>query len=109
MLLPRRIRKFIAIFRGGVSPLVITLSTALGFTFGLVPGFYGAHAVILVLFVLLNIHLGLFLLSGALAKTLCLSLAPLMYHLGGLVQTYLSGLFGVLAKIPVLGLTDFSR
>jgi len=109
MLLPRRIRKFIAIFRGGVSPLVITLSTALGFTFGLVPGFYGVHAVILILFVLLNIHLGLFLLSGALAKTLCLSLAPLMYRLGGLVQTYLSGLFGVLAKIPVLGLTDFSR
>ena len=109
MLLPRRIRKFIAIFRGGVSPLMITLSITLGFTFGLIPGFYGAHAVILTLFVLLNIHLGLFLLSGALAKTLCLSLAPLMYHLGGIVQTYLSGLLGMLAKIPILGLTDFSR
>ncbi|RKY04677.1 MAG: hypothetical protein DRP66_11415 [Planctomycetota bacterium] len=39
-------------------------------------------AVIGILLVLLNIHLGLFLLSGALAKTLCLSLAPLMHHLG---------------------------
>ncbi|MCD6394590.1 MAG: hypothetical protein J7M40_13930 [Planctomycetes bacterium] len=109
MLLPKRIRKFIAIFRGGVSPLMITLSIALGFTFGLIPGFYGIHALILILFVLLNIHLGLFLLSGALAKTLCLSLAPLMYHLGGFVQTYLAGLLGAMAKMPILGLTDFSR
>ncbi len=109
MLLPKRIRKFIAIFRGGVSPLMITLSIALGFTFGLIPGFYGVHAVIAILLVLLNIHLGLFLLSGALAKTLCLSLAPLMYHFGGFVQTYLSGVLGVLAKIPILGVTDFGR
>ena len=32
-----------------------------------------------------------------------------MYHLGGFVHTYLSGLLGAMAKIPILGLTDFSR
>ena len=49
MLLPKPIRKFIAIFRGGVSPLMIILSIILGFTFGLIPGFYGVHALILIL------------------------------------------------------------
>ncbi|MBE0535550.1 MAG: hypothetical protein IH624_07760 [Phycisphaerae bacterium] len=109
MLLPKPIRKFIAVFRGGVSPLIIVLSIMLGLTFGLIPGFYGVHALILLLFILLNIHFGLFFLSGALAKGLCYAAAPLLYHVGGFVQAHLSGLLSLLGRVPVLGLTDFSR
>lgn len=109
MLLPRPIRKLLAVFRGGVSPLIIVLSTVLGFTFGLVPGFYGIHALILVLFVLLNVHFGMFFLSGLLAKGLCFAAAPLLYHVGGFVQAHFSGLLGLLGRVPILGLTDFSR
>ena len=109
MLLPKPLKKFVAIFRGGVSPLMITLSIILGFTFGLIPGFYGVHALILVLFVLLNVHLGLFLISAGLAKSLCLAIAPLMYHIGIFVQNHVSALLKLLSKVPILGLTDFSR
>jgi len=109
MLLPGPIRKLVAVFRGGVSPLLIVLSAVLGFTFGLIPGFYGIHALILLLFVLLNVHFGLFFLSGALAKGLCFAVAPLLYHVGGFVQAHLSGVLGLFGRVPILGLTDFSR
>ena len=71
MILPRPIRKILAIFRGSVSPVLIFISITLGFWFGLIPGFAGIHAAIVVLVVLLNVHLGLFLLSAAIAKGLC--------------------------------------
>ena len=109
MLLTKRIRKFLAIFRGGVSPVIITVSILLGFSFGLVPGFSGIHALILVLFVLLNVHLGLFVISVGLAKGLCLAAAPVMYHAGVFVQSHLGGVFAGLSKVPILGLTDFGR
>ena len=64
-----------------------------------------AKPLILVLFVLLNVHLGLFLLSGALAKAFCLAAAPLMYHIGVFVQSHFTGLFSALSKVPILGLT----
>ena len=37
-------KKMIAVFRGGLSPIIITLSICLGFTFGLVPGWTGVPA-----------------------------------------------------------------
>ena len=52
----------------------------------MIPGFYGVHAFILVLFVLLNIHFGSFFLSGASAKGLCFAAAPWLYQVGGFVQ-----------------------
>ncbi|MCF7954940.1 MAG: hypothetical protein K9M75_03970 [Phycisphaerae bacterium] len=109
MLLPRPIKKMIAVFRGGLSPQIITLSIALGFTFGLIPGWSGVHTFIVLLFVLLNVHTGLFLLSAGLGKSLCLVGAPVLYHLGGGVQDYLQILLVFLGKLPIIGLTDFSR
>jgi len=41
MILPKTIRKFLAVLRGGVSPVIIFLSIMLGFWFGLVPGWSG--------------------------------------------------------------------
>ena len=109
MILPRPIRKFIAVFRGGISPLLIILSVTLGLCFGLIPGFGGIHVLIILLFLAINIHLGLFLTSAAVGKMLCLAAAPLMFHLGNAVHTYIPGLLTFLAKIPIIGLTDFSR
>ena len=108
-LLPKPVRRIVAVLRGGVSPTIIAISTTLGFTFGLTPGFAGIHALILVLFVLLNVHLALFLISAALAKALCFAAAPLMYHAGVLIRQYLSPLLSLIAKVPVAGATDFSR
>lgn len=109
MILPRFIRKTLAIFRGSVSPVMIVLSVAMGFWFGLVPGWSGFHTVIVALMLILNIHLGLFLLSAGIGKALCLAAAPVLYYVGLGVQNYLSGLLALLASVPVLGMTDFSR
>jgi len=109
MILPRPIRKMLAVFRGSVSPVMIFLSITLGFWFGLIPDFAGIHVAVLVLVVLLNVHLGLFLLSAALGKALCFAAAPVLYHIGMAVQDHLSGLLNLLASIPIVGMTDFSR
>jgi uncharacterized protein (TIGR03546 family) len=109
MILPRFIKKFLAIFRGGVSPVAIFLSVMLGFSFGLMPGFSGFHTIIVIIVLVLNVHVGLFLLSAGIGKTLCFAAAPVLYHAGAWVQTYMSFLLRLLASIPVLGLTDFSK
>ena len=107
--IPKPIRKVLKILRGGVSPVIIFISIVLGFTFGLIPGFSGLHAVLVALVFVLNIHLGLFLLSAALGKALCFAAAPVLYHVGAAVQDYLSPVLKLLAAIPIVGITDFSR
>lgn len=108
MLLPKSIKKMIAVFRGGLSPQLIILSIALGFSFGLIPGWSGVHAFIVILFLLMNVHTGLFLISAGLGKSLCMAGAPVLYHLGMSVQDYLQFILIGLGKIPIIGLTDFS-
>ena len=109
MILPGPIGKILAIFRGGVSPVLIFLTIMLGFWFGLVPGWSGFHTLIVVLMFVLNVHIGIFLFSAALAKSLCFAAAPVLYHIGQFVQSHLSGLLNVLASIPIVGITDFSN
>jgi len=109
MILPRPMRKFIAVFRGGISPLLIILSVTSGFCFGLIPGLAGIHAVIILVFLALNIHLGLFLMGAAFGKAFCFAAAPLLFHTGSLVHSYIPGLLAFLARIPIVGLTDFGR
>ncbi len=109
MILPRFIKKFLAILRGGVSPVFIFLSVMLGFSFGLMPGFSGFHTMLLIVVLVLNVHVGLFLLSAGIGKTLCFAAAPVLYYAGVWIQTYLSFLLRLLASIPVIGITDFSR
>ncbi len=109
MILPRFIKKFLAILRGGVSPVFIFLSVMLGFSFGLMPGFSGFHTVIIILVLVLNVHAGLFLLSAGIGKTLCFAAAPVLYYAGAWIQTYLSFLLRLLASVPVIAMTDFSR
>ncbi len=109
MLLPKSIRKMIAVFRGGVAPALIFLSITLGFWFGLVPGWTGLHTFVVVLFLVLNIHTGLFLLSAAMGKALCFAAAPVLYHVGVFVQGHLSFLINALSSVPIFGATDFTR
>ncbi len=109
MLLPKPFGKMLAVFRGSVSPVFIFLSILLGFWFGLMPGWSGFQMLIVVLVFVLNVHLGLFLLSAAVAKGLCLAAAPVLYTIGQGVQTYAPGLLNAVAKVPVVGMTDFSR
>jgi uncharacterized protein (TIGR03546 family) len=109
MILPRFIRKMLAVLRGGVSPVFIFLSVMLGFSFGLMPGWSGFHTVLVIIVLVLNIHIGLFLLSAGIGKTLCFAAAPVLYHVGAWMQNYLSFLLRLLASVPVIGMTDFSR
>lgn len=109
MILPKFIRKLLAVLRGGVSPVIIFLSITLGFWFGLVPGWSGLHTVIVIVMLVLNIHTGLFLLSGALAKSLCFAAAPVLYYVGAWMQAHLSFVLGLLESVPVIGITDFNR
>ncbi len=107
MLLPRRLRKIIALFRGQASPLLVGLAIGLGFWFGLMPGFTGLHAVMLLCLVLVNLPTGLFLLSAGLGKSVSLAAAPLLYHAGGFLLDHAPWLVGLLSKIPIVGLSDF--
>jgi len=107
--IPGPIKKLLKILRGGVSPVIIFISIMLGFTFGTIPGFSGLHAVLIAIVFLLNVHIGMFLLSAALGKALCLAAAPVLYHIGMAVQDNLSGLLKLLAAIPIIGITDFSK
>jgi len=106
--IPGPIKKLLKILRGGVSPVIIFISIMLGFTFGTIPGFSGLHAVLIALVFQLNVQLGVFLMSAALGKALCFAAAPVLYHIGMAVQDNLSGVLKLLAKIPIIGITDFS-
>jgi uncharacterized protein (TIGR03546 family) len=107
--IPKPIRKLLKILRGGVSPVIIFISIMLGFTFGVIPGFSGLHAVLVALVFLLNVHIGMFLLSAVLGKALCLAAAPVLYYIGMAAQNYLSPVLKLLAATPIIGITDFNR
>jgi uncharacterized protein (TIGR03546 family) len=109
MLLPRFIKKLLAVFRGSVSPVFIFLSVFLGFSFGLMPGFSGFHTAIIIITLILNVHIGLFILAACLGKSLCFAAAPVLYHVGTFVQDYLSALLRLFSYIPIIGITDFSK
>ncbi len=109
MILPRPFGKILAIFRGGVSPVIIFLTITLGFWFGLVPGWSGLHTLIVALVFVLNVHIGFFLFFAGVGKGLCFAAAPVLFHIGQAVQSHLSGLLNVLAAIPIIGITDFSN
>ena len=109
MLLPRNVRKIFAIFRGEVSPVLILLSVVLGFWFGLTPGWYGVHVILLVLALVLRTNIGIFLLFAALGKALCYGAAPVLFYVGRWGQEVLAPVLNTFAALPVLGLTDFAR
>ncbi len=108
MILPGPVKKLLAIFRGSVSPLFIFLSILLGFWFGMMPGFSGFHILLIIIILILNVHIGLFLLSAAFGKGLCFAAAPILYYAGIWLQGNLTGMYRFLGSLPVIGLTDFS-
>ena len=108
MILPGPIKKLLAVFRGSVSPVFIFLSILMGFWFGMVPGFSGFHVLLIIVILILNIHVGLFILSAVFGKALLLAAAPVIYHIGVWLQGNLTGMYRFLESIPVIGLTDFS-
>ncbi|MFC1781581.1 hypothetical protein ACFLZ8_04910 [Planctomycetota bacterium] len=108
MFLLKLIKKLFGVFRGSVSPIFIFLSILLGFWFGMVPGFSGFHILLIVIVLLLNVHIGLFLLSGALGRSLCYAAAPVLYHAGMWMQENIPFVLRTLESLPVIGLTDFS-
>ncbi len=109
MILPISLKKFVAVFRGEVSPILILLSVALGFWFGLTPGWYGIHVALLVLALILNVHVGIFLMFAAIGKALCFAAAPVLFHVGKWAQGSLSPVLDFFAALPIVGITDFAQ
>ncbi len=109
MLIPKSIKKWIAVFRGEVAPVLILLSAMLGFWFGFTPGWYGIHVALLVVALILNVHFGIYLIFAGIGKALCFAAAPVLYHTGAWTQHHLGWLLDLLAAFPVLGITDTSR
>ncbi len=109
MIFPTSLKKWIAVFRGEVSPILILLSVALGFWFGLTPGWYGVHVVLLALALILNVHVGIFLMFAAFGKGLCFAAAPVLFHVGKWTQGALSPVLDFFAALPIVGITDFTR
>lgn len=109
MLIPKPIRKFLAIFRGDVAPGLIVLSTLLGLWFGMLPGWSGVHVILLVLALVLNVNLGAFILFAAVGKALLYAAAPLWYSLGRTLQDALEPIYQLLANLPIIGLTDYAQ
>jgi len=109
MLLPRFISKLLAVLRGNVAPPLILVSTMLGFWVGLMPGWSGLHTALAVIVLILNVHIGLFVLSLGVGKALSLAAAPVLYHVGVWMHGHMAGWLATLSSIPVIGLTDFSR
>ena len=105
----RKIRKIVAVLRGQVSPVLAGLAVGLGFWFGLMPGFYGIHAFLLILLVLLNLPIGMFILAVGIGKAASLAAAPLLYHLGLRVLDHAEWIIDIDRQIPVVAITDFSR
>jgi uncharacterized protein (TIGR03546 family) len=109
MLLPRFVSKWLAVLRGNVAPPLIFVSAMLGIWLGMMPGWSGLHTVLAVIVLVLNVHIGLFLLALGVGKAISLAAAPVLYHTGLWVHGHLAGLLSGLASIPVVGITDFNR
>jgi uncharacterized protein (TIGR03546 family) len=109
MLLPRFVSKWLAVLRGNVAPPLIFISAMLGIWVGLMPGWAGLHTVLTVIVLILNVHIGLFLLALGLGKAICLAAAPVLYYTGVWAHGHLGGLLAGLKSIPIVGITDFDR
>ncbi len=76
MLLPRFVSKWLAVLRGNVAPPLIFLSAMLGIWVGIMPGWSGLHTVLTVIILIVNVHIGLFLLALGLGKAICAGGGP---------------------------------
>jgi len=109
MIMPGMLRRFISAFRGDVSPALILLSSMLGLTFGIIPGFYGIHVALLAIALIVNINIGLLVLFAFLGKAICFGAAPLLFNVGRYAQDNTPGILEFLGSLPIAGVTDFSR
>jgi uncharacterized protein (TIGR03546 family) len=108
MLLPRFVSKLLAVLRGSVAPPLIFVSVLLGVWLGMMPGWSGLHTVLAVIILILNVHIGLFILALGFGKAVSLAAAPVLYHTGVWVHGHLAWLPSSLASVPVVGITDFN-
>ena len=100
MLLPRFVSKLLAVLRGNVAPPLIFVSVMLGVWLGLMPGWSGLHTALAVIVLVLNVHIGLFILALGFGKAMSLAAAPVLYHTGVWVHGHLAGLLSGLASDP---------
>ena len=102
------IRKIGRFIRGGAAPLLILIACLLGFLIGMTPGFNMTLVIGILLVVLLNVSMGLVLLSAALGKIASLALAPITFRVGYFVihDIGLAGFFRAAGDTPAVALMD---
>jgi uncharacterized protein (TIGR03546 family) len=109
MLLPGFVSKLLAVLRGNVAPPLIFVSVLLGVWTGMMPGWSGLHTALAVLVLVINVHIGLFILALGVGKAISMAAAPVLYHTGVWAHGHLAGVLAGLSSIPVVGITDFNR
>ncbi len=107
-MLLKKLRKLTTLLRGQVSPVMVGMGVCLGFWFGLMPGFSGLHAAVLVLLLLLNAPIGMFVLFMGIGKAACLASAKPLYDFGAYLQEHFTFLIDITSKIPIAGASNFS-
>ena len=101
-------RKFIKMVRGGAAPWQIIVSCMLGAMLGMSPSFNVLVLSGVLIFLLLNLSLGLMLIGVVVGKALCLALAPATFEIGYVIihGVGLEGLFAAAYQTPFVALMD---
>jgi uncharacterized protein (TIGR03546 family) len=104
-------RKLIKLVRGGASPWQIILSCMLGTMLGMSPSFNALVLAGIVLFLILNLSLGLMLIGVLAGKALCLIAAPVTFEIGYVIihSVGLESLFATAYQTPFIALMDLDR
>lgn len=104
----RLVRKMGKFIRGGAGPLQIFMACLLGMLLGFVPGFNMTTVVLIVLVLILNVSLGVTILSFAVGRILALILAPLTFQLGYVIihRIGLEGFFRAAGDTPVVAMMN---
>ena len=111
MLIIKLIRKLGKMLRSGAGGREIFLGGFCGALIGMIPGFNLTLVLAIVLMLLLNANVGIALLGILLGKLVCITAAPITFHIGYVVIHTIGfeSLFARLCSTPVLALLDLHK
>lgn len=106
----KAIARIIKVLQANDSPRQMVWGIILGSLLGLVPGFNLIHVFLLFLIYLLNVNVGIAILSAAVYKIISAVISPLSHLIGVYILTqlpFLTGVWTFLYNLPVVPWTRF--
>jgi len=102
------LRKFGKLVRGGAGSWHIVLGCVLGTIAGMTPGFNMTVVLAVLVLVLLSANMGVAILGFLVGKVLCVTLAPVTFHIGFALihQVGATELFRAASEVPVVALMN---